>query len=102
MCEKEDRTLCMYVPNIELFTARSYCCSQPFTDSVAFLEVDFSVGPSVSGEIVNRTGFTGVRGVAVVAVVVVIVVVIIVVVDVPTVCSSENPVLRKISALVTM
>ena len=84
--------------------------SQPFTDSVAFSEVDFSVGPSVSGGIVNGTESTGVRGVAVVVVavvvvvaaVVVVVVVIIVVVDVTTVCSSENPVLRTISVLVTM
>ena len=66
---------------------------------MAFSEVDFGVGFSVSGGIVSGTEFTGVRGVAVVAVVVVVVVV---VVDVTTFCSGENPILCKISVLVTI
>ena len=73
--------------------------SQPFTGSVAFSEVDFSVGPSVS---VDGAEVTGVGGVAVVVVVVVVVVVAVVFVDVTTVCSGGNPVLRKLPGLVAM
>ena len=75
--------------------------SQPFTGSVVFSEVVFSVGSSVS---VEGAEVTGVRGVAVVVVevVFVFVVVVVVVVDITALCSGGNPVLRKISVFVTM